>query len=187
MAKNWHKIVKKVPNAKLNIIGSGQVHSRNTKLGDKNIAEENYEKLIFKYLERKGIPKDSYRFYGILGTEKSQILKSTTVGIVNPTGKTETFGLSVSEFNLSGVPVVTKRVNGLFDTLINKYNGLNYILNCNFHKKVIKLLIDNKLNTKLGLNGYEYVTSQFNIDLVVSYWNDLFRNIHDGKKRKNKV
>jgi glycosyltransferase involved in cell wall biosynthesis len=181
LAKQWSKIKRNYPDAILNVIGSGQVHSRNIKLGKLQIAEENYEKKLLNYVSKNGKLLSSIRFHGILGAEKNKIISQTTVGVVNPTGRTETFGLSVSEFNVQNVPVVSKKTNGLVDTLINNMNGLNYIFEKNLHKKLRILINNKKLNTKLGIQGHEFVKNNFNLEKILNEWIKLFKNLNNDE------
>ena len=56
----------------------------------------------------------SVHFCGNMGIEKLEIYNRTTVGVVNPSARTETFGLSAVEMEACGIPVVTKSGNGFF-------------------------------------------------------------------------
>ena len=123
LAAAWKEIIQNVPDAQLYVIGNGRLYDRNTELGSYGIAEKSYEDSFMPFLIRSGKVMDSVHFLGTLGLEKVDIYNSTTVGVMNPTGKTETFGLSAVEMAACGIPVVTKRGNGLYDTVIDGRTG----------------------------------------------------------------
>lgn len=100
LAKEWPLILKEVPDAELYVIGSGQLYCENTKLGRYGIAEEEYEELIMDLLKGdNGQIYDKVHFCGNMGIEKIEIIKKTLIGVVNPSGKSETFGISALDFN----------------------------------------------------------------------------------------
>lgn len=53
LAAAWKKIIAEVPDAQLNVIGSGKLYSRNSKLGKYKIAEEHFENQFMRYLISK--------------------------------------------------------------------------------------------------------------------------------------
>lgn len=67
LAKSWKKVLQKIPQARLQVIGSGQLYNKNSKLGKYGIAEEQYETKFMRYLvDKKGNVLDSVNFFGVL-------------------------------------------------------------------------------------------------------------------------
>lgn len=181
LAKAWPKIKRKIPDAKLYVIGTGKLYDRTCKLGKYGIAEESYENSFMKYLSdtEGNIRKDVF-FLGILGSDKTSIFKKTKVGIINPSAKTETFGLSAVEMSAYGIPIATKGAYGLYDTVINDKTGLLHHIESNFAKNIIKLLRDNELNMRLGTEGKQFVNNSFRPEIIVSNWEHLFEDLKNG-------
>lgn len=178
LAVAWKDILKEVPDASLYIIGSGILYSRNSKLGKYKIAEEKYENQFMKYLvDDNGDILPSVHFLGVLGSEKVEIIKKTKVGIVNPTGRTETFGISALDFESVGVPVVTIKKGGFLDTVIHKKTGLLYRNPKRITRKVIKLLKNKELNICYGNYAKEYAL-KFQPQKIICLWHDLFVSIN---------
>lgn len=186
LAKSWKKIVKLVPEAQLYVIGSGTLYNRNVKLGKYQIAEEKYEKRFMKYLvDSDGELLRSVHFLGILGNEKKDIILNTSVGVVNPSGRTETFGISALDFESCGVPVVTIAKGGFLDTIQNNRTGYLYYNVLRLHKLVAKLLNNPDLNEKMGTNGAEFSKS-FIPERIISEWNDLITKVYNNEKLEYK-
>lgn len=178
LAKNWRYIKKKVPNAKLYIIGSGKLYNRNAKLGKYGIAEEKYEKRFIKYLlnENKEIDKDVI-FWGVLDhQEKLKVMSKAKVGIVNPSGKTETFCISAIEFQLIGVPVVTIAKNALVETVKHKHTGYLSGSKAMLKYYIVKILTY-KDNRDLSENAILFVKDNFDIYKIIKDWYKLFQDI----------
>lgn len=178
LAKQWKKIINKVPNAKLFVIGTGQVYSRNVKLGKYNIADELYEKQFMKYLtDRDGKIIKSVYFLGLLGQEKVNVYKESCVGVVNPTGSSETFGISAIEMEACGVPVVTINKNGFPDTVLNHITGLLINRKIDLASNIVRLLQDFNLNKYLGKNAVTFVSSEFSPERIVEQWVKVFDEV----------
>lgn len=179
LAKIWPKIEKKVPNAKLYVIGDGKLYNRDTKLGVYGVAEEKYEKKFMRYLvDKNGEIKSNVKLFGSIGgKEKINIMSLAKVGVVNPTGKTETFGIGAVEFQALGIPVVTKAINGFFDTVINNKTGKLVKNRKEMLRSIINLLQDNVKNNEMGNQGRVFVNETFNIKDICLQWIYLFKDI----------
>mgnify|MGYP005751360303 CR=1 FL=1 len=178
LAEIWPIILKNVPEAKLNIIGNGKVYNRSAKLGKYGIAQDDYENSFMKYLiDNNGNILPSVHFWGIVGTEKDNIFKRTTVGIVNPTALTETFCMSAVEMEFAYIPVVSKRKWGLLDTVKNKQTGFLFKNKSEFINRVITLLNDLKLNKYMGEEAHNYVKDKFSVDVIVPQWEKLLNDV----------
>lgn len=187
LAKNWNTIKRHVPDAQLYVIGSGKLYDRNAKLGRFGIAEEKYENKFIKYLlKNENEIDENVHFYGVLGNrEKLEVLSEAKVGVVNPTGRTETFCISAIEFECIGIPVVSIAKNALVDTIKNKKTGLISLSSNSIGKNVCKIL-KSKNYKDMSLNAIEYVENKFNINYIIHQWKDIFENIIDDKYEDDK-
>ena len=112
--KIWSDIEKKVPDAKLYVIGIAKLYNDNQKLGKYGIAESAFERRIEPYITKNGKLKSNIIFFGNCAhSEKVSIIKKAKVGIVNPIPHDETFCISAVEFQALGVPVVGGYTFGL--------------------------------------------------------------------------
>lgn len=179
LAKAWKDIIKKVPNAHLYVIGSGNIYNRDSILGPLGIASEEYEKHFLSYLlNDEGKLLDSVTFLGRMGQEKNEILIKTSVGVVNPTGITETFCISAIEFSATGVPIVTKNAWAYPDVIDHNKTGILYLSEKMLANKVVKLLKDHVLNNQLGENARTLIINKFDIENIVWEWIDLIHNLN---------
>ena len=181
LAKIWNSIVEKVPDAKLNIIGTGRVYDRNAKLGRYGIAQDNYEKSFMKYLlTPEGEIMPSVHFLGLLGEEKEEVFSRTMVGVVNPTALTETFCMSAVEMELAGIPVVSKKKWGLLDTIINNETGFLFSSDKEFVNYIVRLLKDYELNVKMGAKASTFVKDTFEASDIIKRWKKEIEAVQDG-------
>ena len=182
LAKAWKDVLKEVPDAKLNIIGSGKLYNRNSQLGAYGIAEKKYEESFIPYLvDNKGEILPSVKFLGIMGAEKKDIIQKTAVGVVNPTAVSETFCISAVEFEGQGIPVCSCKKNGLLDTVQHRKTGLLSKSSKELSKNIIELLKNKKTNCEYGKNGVEYV-KKFQPEVVVEEWDACFQKIANKEK-----
>lgn len=181
LAQAWKDVLKAVPEAQLNIIGSGKLYNRSSKLGKYGIADKEYEKDFIPYLTNdKGEILPSVKFMGILGTEKQEVIQNTAVGVVNPTAVSETFCISAVEFEGQGIPVCSCKKNGLLDTIQHKRTGLLSKSAKSLGKNIIELLRDREENLAYGRNGIEYV-KKFSPEVIVKDWDVCFQEIMNGE------
>lgn len=178
LAAQWKKILEQVPDAELYVIGTGKLYDRKAILGEFGIAESRYEAEFIDYLldeNRRILP--SVHFMGIMGKEKLNIYKKTSVGIINPSARTETFGLSAAEMEVCGIPIVSKNANGFPDVILNKKTGFLRYTKYGFYKAIIKLLRNNKINDEFGNNAHEFVENEFNPERISKQWYEMFNDI----------
>ena len=179
LAKAWPIILKEVPDAQLYVIGSGQVYNDNKQMGKYGIAEESYEKIFMPFLvNANGEILSSVHFMGRMGAEKAQIISETKVGVPNPSGDTETFGIGAIEFEIMGCEVVTRRCCGYLDTVYNKQNLYKSRKAKTLAKYVIKALKNPTIQTE---EFYHNIKQKFDIQQSILEWEKLFESLENGK------
>lgn len=182
VAKAWKKVVREVPDAQLYVIGTGKLYDNTQMLGKMNIAESRYENEFIPFLlNADGELLDSVHFLGLLGPEKVDIYKKAKVGVVNPTAKTEVCPISVLEMAALGIPVISKKKNGVPDTIKNNETGLLISSESELAKTIITLLTDNKLNKKLGDSARNFVISNFSPEIILERWVTVLKDVVNCK------
>lgn len=176
LASVWKEILALVPDAKLDVIGSGQLYDCKVKMGVWGIAEESYEQEFRSALTDPSTDKllPSVTFHGSLGKSKIPILKKAMVGVPNPTGVTENCPGSAIEFSASGTAIVTGNDWGLLDTVINNRTGLLSESPDNLRDNIVYLLRNDQARQALELNGPSFVSERFNYETISKQWESLF-------------
>lgn len=90
----------------------------------------------------------------------------------------EGFGNVVIEASACQKPIVGSDIEGLSDSLIDNFNGLKFKVNdsTNLSLKLNKIINDKNLSKKLGRNGREFVTENFD---SIKVTNRLHKQILD--------
>lgn len=188
LAKLWPKINQQVPEAELRVIGSGKLYDRGQELGKWNIAAEEYERQFRPYLsDENGKKLDSVKFKGLVPTEeKIELMKTSQVGVVNPTGRTENCPGSAIEFQAAGTPVVSAAKRGLLDTVIHGQTGLLGDSEEQIREQIVALLKNERRARELGKNGITFVEERFSYDRVSGEWIEMFNRILRGEPPKRR-
>jgi glycosyltransferase involved in cell wall biosynthesis len=182
LAQVWGKIAAQVPHAELHVVGSGRLYGRHNTLGCWGMAEPSFEEKFMPYLlDEKGSLLPSVKFHGILGAEKREVLASAAVGVVNPSGETETFCISAVEFQANRVPVVSAREWGLLDTVQHGRTGLLCRNNKELISNVVQLLEDGRFRDKLGEAAYEVAKARFQVNCIGPQWYRLLVAVHENR------
>ncbi len=182
LAKIWKSILKAVPDAKLKVIGTGQVYSRNERMGALGLATQEYERKFLRYLtDDCGKVLDSVEFLGLLGKEKYDVFATATVGVVNPTARTEIFSVSIMEMATAKLPVVTLNKNGFPDSIRNAETGFLCGNTNEIKEKIVYLLQHPDVADKMGNNAKIFVNS-FSPSIIIPRWVSLFETIINEKK-----
>ena len=180
MAKAWKKVTKEIPNAQLNVIGTGSL-GNSLKVGRYGLAQEKYEKRFIKYLlDNNGQIMSNVHFLGNKGgKEKENLMRMSKVGVANPTGRGETFCIVAVEFEALGVPVVSVRKNGLLDTVENGKSGI-LIQNTNELADAIVYLLKNPdICDSYGKNGIRQSKEKFSIDIILQQWQQVLLDVYN--------
>ena len=183
IAKAWKTVLAAVPDAKLNVIGAGNLYDRNSKLGKYGIAEESYENSFMPYLiekfEEDGVIKErilpSVKFWGLMGVEKNEVLKKTRVGVPNPMGK-ESFCLVALEMQAMGAMLTTKDYGGFRNTVYK--TGMLYDNPIDLAQNIICLLQaeDNHIE-----ECYQWMEDNFSYESIANQWLQFIKDLHEGK------
>lgn len=169
LAKAWKKVLNSFPDANLYVVGSGKLYDRNTELGRWGIAEKSYEKKIIPFITEDNSLLPSVHFMGVMGNEKFDLLSKCKVGVPNPGGITETFGLTAIEMQAMGCLVTTIKCPGYLDTIFDKnalYDNVNSLPNY-----IINMLSQTKNDYE---TKYAFVKNNFSFDIVLTQWEKLF-------------
>jgi glycosyltransferase involved in cell wall biosynthesis len=175
LAEAWPRVLERVPNARLKVIGSGKVYDRNATLGKYEIAQADYEARFMPYLTNSNgelIP--SVEFLGLMGSEKFGVMKRAAVGVVNPTGMTENCPGSALEFQACGIPVVSAAKGGLWDTVEKGKTGVLVKNVTALSAALIHILENGKKRSYLGNNASAFVARKFDYEAVCRKWLELF-------------
>lgn len=169
LAKAWPKVIKAIPDAVLNVIGSGKVYNRDAQMGKFGIAAAKYEDTFIKYITDEDKLLPSIKFHGILGEEKNDILLRTKVGIPNPTGESETFGFTAVEMQMFGAVVTTCKCAGYLDT-VEQTNSVLLDSPDQLAESIINLLNSNISNNEIAL---PFIRQNFALSRVIEQWEKL--------------
>jgi len=174
LAKSWKKILKKVPDAELHVIGSGKLYDRNAKMGKYGLAQDDYEKEFIQHLvDDSGNIIDSVIFHGIMGKEKNDVVQMTKVGVPNPSGYSETFGYTAIEMELFDCLIATIRCPGYIDTVSS--DGILYKNPSKLADAVISLL------QKTENTEQSSFLEKFDFSVISPKWEQLLSDVYLNK------
>jgi FkbM family methyltransferase len=176
LAQAWPKVLEQCPEATLVVVGSGQLYNRNAKLGPWGIAAEAFERdHIIPYLsDEQGNILSSVTFKGVMGIEKTPLLKRAICGVVNPTGKGENCPGSAIEFLASGTAVVSAVNEGILDVVDDGITGLLGDGADELATNICCMLMHPDYAQKLGDNGPAIIRQRFDYELICDAWIRLF-------------
>jgi glycosyltransferase involved in cell wall biosynthesis len=178
LARYWKDIVAKVPDAKLHVIGSGQLYDKQAVLGPMGIASVEYERRFAKDVTEGGELRRDIIFHGTLGAGKTELLKRAKVAVANPTGVGETFCITALEFALLGVPVVTKNLGGPRNVIVDGKTGILYARERHLPEAVVTLLTQDGLRHEMGRNAMTFARDHFDIEIVLERWVKILQAVH---------
>ena len=181
LARIWPEIEKRIPGAELVVLGSGRLYDKKAKQGKYGLAEAEFEREFMKYLtDKDGNIKSNVHFLGVVGGQKKlDIMSGASVGVVNPTGKGETYCIGAVEFEALEVPVVSVRRYALLDTVNDGKTGLLFRTDKEFVEDIVKLLNDDELNIQMGKYGRQWVNDKFDIGRILKQWHDLLTDVYN--------
>lgn len=185
LARIWKKVLEQVPDAKLEVIGSGKLYNRNLRVGKWGIADEKYESIFRPYLsDKNGRKLSSVKFHGLLGKEKIPIIQKALIGCPNPSGVSENCPGVAIEFQACGTAVVSGAFWGLLDTVDNGKTGLLGTTEEDLLENIVRLLKNEDEAINMGKNGIEFIKDKFNHKKISNKWRKVFQDIILNKKVK---
>ena len=192
LASIWKKIVSRVPQAQLYVLGGGDLYGKQGYVsGRYGLAEKSFEHRFMRHLcDKEGNILPSVHFEGVVHSQKEKYFKSAAVGCINPSARTETFGLGIVELNTYGCPVVTLNKNGFPDVICNNRTGFLCANKNKIAKKIIYLLKNRDENVRMGNEAYLF-SKQFAPELIMPKWitlldavyNDRFKGVFESPSR----
>lgn len=177
IAKAWKKVLKRVPDAKLFVMGD-VIRDSHHKLGDYGIAKENYEKIFIKYI----IDKDqklmsSIKFLGWLN-DKTYLYHNMKLAIAKPTNSPETFNVASVEFQAQGIPVIGPNSYSFLEVISIEKPSLLFRREKKIANKIIQILeLKNNEYMKLSENVKKFVNEKFNHQKIISQWEIYINSI----------
>ncbi len=186
LARAWPKILERVPDAKLSVIGSVKIYGENLSVGPLGVASEQYEREgIIPYLcDEQGQLYPSVTFHGQMGQEKFEVMQRAVVGVVNPTGNSETCCVSAVEMSGCKAAVVSGAYYALLDTVLHKKTGLLGRNVEDLTDNICACLANPDMAKKLGSAGYQRAREQYDFSAVVPRWVELFEALNEGRLPK---
>lgn len=179
IAKVWKDVLAAVPDAKLNVIGSGALYNRDSKMGKYGLAEESYENMFIPYItDDDGKILPSVKFFGVMGIEKNEVLKRTRVGVPNPMGK-ETFCIVALEMQAMGALVTTMNYGGFRNTVFK--TGLLYEDAKDLTQNIITLLKANENNLD---DCYKWMEDNFSYEKIAQEWYEFIFALFEDRVKK---
>ncbi len=175
----WPNIIKEIPEACLLVLGSGKLYG-DRKLGKYGIASQTYENKFIKHIiDADGNIISSVKFLGVIGEGKTEIFRKASVGVLNPTARTETFCMGVVEMAEAKLPVITIGKNGFFDTVDNRKTGILANSLKDVEKNIIQLLQNPQMNAVMGNNAKKRII-KFAPANIGPQWVKLLKDINSG-------
>jgi len=179
LAEAWPKVLQRIPDARLSVIGSLTMYNESAQLGPLGDADEHYERThIMQYLcGPDGALHPSVTFHGRMGREKYEILQRALVGVANPTGQTETCCVSAVEMAACKTAVVSGAYYALLDTVRHNETGLLGRSGGDLAANICRLLEDPDRAIAMGKAGHRRAMEQYDFSVVVPRWIDLFGHL----------
>lgn len=171
LAKAWPRILASCKDANLYVIGKGNLYNEGAILGSYGLADSGFEAAFMPYLtDSHGKILPSVHFLGIMGKEKIEVMSKCKVGVPNPGGETETFGLTAVEMQMMGMEVTTIICPGYLDTVYQKENL--YQFTDDLADRVVNLL-KSRQPSALQENVWDFIYNRFSYEIILPQWERL--------------
>lgn len=176
LAAAWPLVRKKIPDAKLAVIGSGKLYGKDVVPGLLGIADKDYETLILRQLgsSPEGLEKLGVRFLGLKPrAEIAAILSQAAAGCINPStsGSLECCSVASLEIQACGIPIIAGKAGGNLDTIADGKTGLLVSADpASIAAAIIALLANETLNESLGRKGRIFVEQHFSMETIGKRW-----------------
>ena len=167
LASIWPEIARACPQVKLRVFGGADLY-----VGGGSTELTPYERYCRDLLAQGGYG-DRVVFEGSLGLERYAAFAEIAVGVVNPSGRDETFCLSAAEFSACGIPVVAPRRHALVQTVLDGTTGLLAGNDQELAQHCITLLQDQQRRARLGEAGRSHIELAYGSGQLTSLWTQL--------------
>ena len=158
-------ISKEVPNAHLNIVGTGEYEEKLKQL----VASHNLQDHITftSWADKDGLKK-------ILSLTDVFLYPSLSFG-----GWEEQFGYSMAEASLMGLPIVATKSGSIDEVVIDGETGILVAPDKSeeLSLAMLKLARDSELRKRLGENGRKYIVDNFAYSVVANKFYNFFEQI----------
>ena len=183
LAKVWPEIERRVPEAQLYVIGSGDFYNKKKKMGPYGIAYKEYEQSFIKYLIDKDKKiKPNVHFMGAMGgTSKIDFLKKMYIAVPKSTLTRETFNICAIEFEACGVPVVAGKAYSLVEVVSDQKTGMLFRKDRQLVDYIVELLKYKEKRNKLSKNCAEFVKQKFCEEAVLDKWHRTILEVYENK------
>lgn len=190
LLKIWPEVLKKIPHARLRIIGSAKLYSRENELGPLGIGSKDFEE---KYVipifgeQNDALGRFNIEPLGLLSpTEIINYLFETSIGVVNPNYNyemaVETFCISAVEVQACSTLVLGGKVGGLLDTVRNGKSGFLCSSPDELCARIIWSLENPNKANEMGKEGRRFVEEKFNFDNIFPRWVNMFQSVLNNQK-----
>ena len=175
LAAQWAAIARACPEARLRVFGGADLYG--TRAASAVLTP--YERHCRRLLERGGYA-DRVLFEGSCGLERYRALERVAVGVVNPSGRDETFCLAAAEFSACGIPVLAPRRHALIHTVQDQRTGVLVNSDQQLAAEAIALLRNPQRAWGLGAEGQRHVHQAFGPEAVQRAWLRLAQELVEG-------
>jgi glycosyltransferase involved in cell wall biosynthesis len=179
LARQWAAIASACPEARLRVFGGADLYGEREGSG----ALTPYERHCRQLLEQGG-SSDRVVFEGSCGLERYATLESVALGVVNPSGRDETFCLAAAEFSACGIPVLAPRRHALIQTVLDQRTGVLVRSDHQMATEAVALLRDPQRAWQLGAAGQGHVEHAFGPNAVRQAWFELASDLVVQRQRR---
>jgi glycosyltransferase involved in cell wall biosynthesis len=116
IAQSWSSIKERLAGVRLHVIGGRSLYGDSTR-HPLIPADDEVAARILGSIPQSDIDEGVVRFYGTLGEERHEVIRSCDIALLNPTGRTEAFPASPLDMMAMGLPVVASDDYGMADSM----------------------------------------------------------------------
>ena len=175
LARQWSAIASRCPQARLRVFGGADLYGQRAVEGDLSPYELHCRELLLR-----GGHGERVLFEGSCGLERYGAFAQVAVGVVNPSGRDETFCLAAAEFSACGLPVLAPRRHALIQTVRHQQTGLLVTSDRELARQAVALLQDPQRAWRLGLEGQHWAQRAYGAEAVRAAWLRLAEELRGG-------
>jgi len=176
LARQWPAIASRCPEARLRVFGGADLYGQRAAAGALSPYEQHCRELLLQ-----GGHGQRVLFEGSCGLERYGAIAQVAVGVVNPSGRDETFCLAAAEFSACGLPVLAPRRHALIQTVRHQQTGLLVQSDRQLAREAVALLQDPQRAWRLGAEGQQWVQQAYGPDVVRAAWLRMAEELRAGQ------